>query len=354
MTGSSGQDPAGRSESAISGLARVAVVIVNTNGGEYLDRALRALEKQSVRPARIIVVDNASTDGSADGLEHRHSGIEVVRESRNVGFAAANNLAVRMADDCDWVALLNPDAFPKTRWLEALLAAAQQNPAYSFFGSRVLRADAPELDGTGDCIHVSGMVWSRDRGQSAEFERPAGEIFAACAAAALYRRDAFLKAGGFDESFFVFHEDSDLSFRLQLNGHRCLYVPDAAVEHVGAGLTGRLSDFTLYLSFRNQVWMWSKNMPLALVLLYLPQHVLVNALNLLAFLPRGRARVVMRAQRDALRGLPRVLRERRQIQTRRATGPLEIRRRLERGISGYLESPSVRDRRLRSARARAR
>ena len=118
---------------------RVAVVVVNLNGAAVLDRCLDALARQTVRPARMIVVDNASTDGSADGLEARHPGVEVVRLDENVGFAAGNNLAVKLADDCEWVALLNPDAFAEPKWLERLLAVAHAHPKYSFFGSRLFR-----------------------------------------------------------------------------------------------------------------------------------------------------------------------------------------------------------------------
>ncbi len=190
------------------------------------------------------------------------------------------------------------------------------------------------------------MVWSRDRDRPTSCERATGEVFAACAAAAFYRRDAFLSVGGFDESFFCFHEDSDLSFRLQLAGHRCLYVDDAVVRHIGSAHTGSTSDFTLYHSFRNQIWVWVKNMPLGLLLLYLPQHVLLNLGTLASFVPRRRARLVLRAQLDALRGLPQVLARRRETQALRRRGALELRRALERGpLALVRESPSWRARR---------
>ena len=138
--------------------ASVAVIIVNANGGDLLERALRAVAEQTLPPRRVLVVDNASSDGSVDGLEQRHPSIEVLRLDRNVGFGAANNLAVQRARDCEWVALLNPDAFPEPRWLEALVDAARADPDYSFFASRLLLADDPEkLDGTGDVYHVSGL-----------------------------------------------------------------------------------------------------------------------------------------------------------------------------------------------------
>jgi GT2 family glycosyltransferase len=319
-------------------VTRVAVVIVNLNGGELLVRALDALAAQTLAPARVIVVDNASTDGSADRLEERLPGTEVIRLRENVGFAAGNNIGVAAADDCEWVALLNPDAFPEPRWLATLLAAAEANPEFTFFGSRLLRAGAPEeLDGSGDVLHVSGMAWRRNHGDpAAGTALESEEVFSPCAAAALYLRDAFVGVGGFDEMYFCYFEDTDLSFRLRLAGHRCLYVPGAVVHHVGSAIAGVESDFTIYHSFRNLIWTWVKNTPRPLLWLYLPQHLLVNGLLLAAFAVRGRPGVILRAQRDAVRGLPRVLRERRLVQHMRRVESRELRRVMARGAGGYV------------------
>lgn len=317
---------------------RAAVVIVNLNGGELIERALTALDRQTVIPHRVIVVDNASTDGSVDGIEARHGRVEVVRLERNVGFAAGNNLAVRMADDCEWVALLNPDAFPEPGWLEAMLQAARDEPVYTFFGACLVRATAPgELDGTGDVYHASGLAWRRQHGRPVALAPAAAEeIFSPCAAAAMYRRDAFLGVGGFDERFFCYFEDSDLAFRLRLAGHRCLYVPGAVVHHVGSALTGRESDFTIYNSHRNMVWAYVKNMPGSLFWRYLPQHLVVNLLTVVWYSIRGQARTILAAKRDALLGLPGALRQRRAIQAARRVAPAEIRKVIDVGIGAYV------------------
>ncbi len=179
----------------------VAVLIVNFNSGPLLGECLRHVCAQTRRPERVIVVDNASNDGSADWAECDYPGVAVVRLESNQGFAAANNLAARQAGEVDWLALLNPDAFPKPDWLERLLAATDRHPECASFGSRLLDANDPgRLDGTGDVYHVSGLAWRRDHGWPViSGADEAGEIFAPCAAAALYRRDAFLEAGGFDE-----------------------------------------------------------------------------------------------------------------------------------------------------------
>jgi GT2 family glycosyltransferase len=315
----------------------VAVIVVNANGGDLLERALRAVADQTLPPQRVLVVDNASSDGSVDGLEQRHPSVEVLRLDQNVGFGAANNIAVRAASDCEWVALLNPDAFPEPWWLEALVEAARAKPEYSFFASRLLLADDPAtLDGTGDVYHVSGLAFRRDHGRPVgSVDRPGAEVFSPCAAAAMYRRSEFLAAGGFDERYFAYLEDLDLGFRLRLAGRRCLYVPESTALHVGSPTTGRTSDFSVFHAQRNMVWTYAKNMPTPLVWLYLPEHLLVNLLALAGYSVGGQARVVWRAKRDALRALPRVLAERRRLQANRRADAWQLRRLMGKGLAAF-------------------
>jgi GT2 family glycosyltransferase len=157
-------------------------------------------------------------------------------------------------------------------------------------------------------------------------------VFSVCAAAALYRRDAFVDAGGFDASYFCYAEDVDLGFRLRLAGHQSLYVPDAVVLHVGSATSGPRSDFALYHGHRNLVWTYVKNMPPSLFWLYLPQHIALNVVSLAWFTVRGRSRAIWRAKWDTLKGLPRVWRERRRIQSSRRAETPDIRRVMTRGL----------------------
>ncbi len=306
--------------------ARVAVLIVNFNSGSLLGECLRHLHLQTCRPARVIVVDNASCDGSIDGLERHYPEVTWVKLDQNRGFAAANNLAARWAGDVEWLALLNPDAFPAPDWLERWLAAVKAHPDCASFGARLVDARDPgRLDGTGDVYHVSGLAWRRDHGRRVvDGEAEAGEIFAPCAAAALYRRAAFFEAGGFDEDYFCYFEDVDLGFRLRLLGYHCWYAPDAVVRHVGSAVTGRRSPFSLYHGHRNLVWTWCKNMPGSLLWRYLLHHLLLNLASVLWYARRGESSVLLRAKWDALRGLPRCWRQRRAIQAGRriSTGVL--------------------------------
>ena len=311
----------------------VAAVVVNWNSGGLLARCLDALGEQTHRPRQVVVVDNASADGSEAAARGR-PGVELVEPGANLGFAAANNRGIERAAGCEWVALLNPDAFPEPGWLESLLAAARDG-RFSFLASRQLLAEDPtRLDGAGDVYTVAGLAWRRHHGQpAAENGLVAEEVFSPCAAAALYRRDALLEAGGFDEAFFCYFEDVDLAFRLRLLGHRCLYVPGAVVHHVGSALSGRGSAFSVYHGHRNLVWTYWKNMPGRLLALHWPLHLAVNLASLPWFAGRGQGRTILRAKRDALLGLPRVLGERRRVQARRRASSAELRRLMLGGFS---------------------
>jgi GT2 family glycosyltransferase len=227
-----------------------------------------------------------------------------------------------------WIVLLNPDAFVEPEWLEELLLAAQRNPAFDVFGSKLINATLPTLlDGEGDSYHVSGLVWRTGHGMLATTqEENEREIFSPCAAAAMYRRSALLQLGGFDEDFFCYVEDVDLGFRLRLAGHRCLYVPKSVAHHVGSGTTGgQHSDFALYHGHRNLVWTFVKDMPGLLFWLLLPLHVSLSLASLVWFAMRhGRGGVIWRAKRDALKGVPNMWRKRQLIQKSRVASVVDI------------------------------
>jgi GT2 family glycosyltransferase len=297
----------------------IAVVIVNWNSNDYLKTCLQALRTQSLPPTQIIVVDNASTDRSIQDITKFAAEVTLIKLPQNIGFAAANNLAIKQLTDCEWVALLNPDAFPTPNWLEKFFQATVDYPDCSFFGSRLINANQPNLlDGAGDAYHVSGLVWRRGYGCSAENRYLADEeIFSPCAAAAFYRRQAFLEVNGFDERYFCYVEDMDLGFRLRLKGHYGLYLANAIVHHVGSGSSGRHSDFTVYHGHRNYVWTYVKNMPTLLFWGFLLPHVFVNIASLILFSLRGQSRIIIKSKWHAIRGIPTMWKERNTLQRSR-------------------------------------
>lgn len=296
---------------------KVGVAIVNWNSQAMLDKALEALANQTVAPHRVVVVDNASTEFRASPIAP--AGVRYERLEFNSGFAQGNNIAVKLLGDCDWLALVNPDAFLAPDWIERMLDAAQAERDYAFFaGKTLIDAEPRLLDGAGDSYHVSGLCWRRGYRREDVNASEAVEVFGPCAATAMYARDAFEAVGGFDEDFFCYIEDVDLAFRLRLAGYRCLYVPAAVANHVGSGTTGgQHSPFAVYHGHRNIVWTYVKNMPAPWFWLFLPLHLAMNLVICASFVLRGHAGTIVRAKRDAMRGLPSMWKKRAGVQRQR-------------------------------------
>jgi GT2 family glycosyltransferase len=274
----------------------------------------------------VVLVDN-----SCSLVESELSGfvpnLRLVVPDKNIGFAAANNLGISLCES-DFVALLNPDAFPEPGWLENLLLAAQGHEDCAAFGSVQLSDKDPErIDGLGDHYHPSGVFWrkghARKLQENPEF-RERG-IFSACAAAALFRREALLSAGGFDEDFFCYGEDVDLGFRLRLAGWKAILVPGAVVRHLGSAASGGArGDFATYHGHRNMVWVYVKNMPGILFWMFLPLHIAANLAGVAVLAWRGQGSTAVRAKIDAIRGIPGMWRKRKQIQGTRSASNLRI------------------------------
>ncbi len=295
----------------------ISIIIVNWNAEKYIERCIRSLLNQTILPHEIIVVDNMSTDNSISILKSIE-GIKLYSLNKNTGFASGNNYGVQKSSpECEWIALVNPDAFPESDWLEKNIEAIAANPDYGSFGSVLINAnDDKYLDGVGDVYHLTGRVKRRCyRELKSRCKFKTNDIFSPCAAAAIYRREVFLDMGGFDEDYFCYVEDVDLGFRFQLMGYRSLLVSNAKVHHVGSGTTGgQKSDFSVYHGNRNLIWTYIKNMPGILFWLFLPMHVLFNIISIFNYSLRGRSRVIIRAKLDALAGLTMMWRKRQLIQ----------------------------------------
>ena len=312
---------------------QVSILIVTWNSSVYVLRCLSSVEHQTYKNFEIIIIDNGSTDGCIDGIQEKHPNLEIhiKKLNKNTGFTVANNIGARIARG-KWLALLNADAFPEPDWLENLLKAAKRYPN-AFFASRQVQANAPNLiDGEGDTYHVSGLAWRKNYGLPFQKKDETEEIFSPCAAAALYPRQAFLDVGGFDEDYFSYHEDVDLGFRLRLQGLRSYYVPKAIVYHVGSASTSKSSDFSIYHGHRNLEWTYYKNMPSLLFWFFFPIHLLMNLFIIAYFMFGGRGKVIWRAKVDALKGLGKMRRKRKEVQTSRVASVKQIYKVLERGL----------------------
>lgn len=303
----------------------VSIIIVNWNSGKLLSKCLKRISLQTLPPDKIFVVDNAS-DIQSEYIPDHSNLVEVIRLNKNIGFAAGNNRALSMCRT-QFVALLNPDAFPEPKWLENLLTAALMFPNVAAFGSKQLCYENPNMiDGIGDNYHISGLVWRYRHGKrQGPIDNIPQEIFSPCAAAAMYDRQALIDVGGFDEDYFCYVEDVDLGFRLRLAGHKAMYVPNAVVHHVGSATTGgQHSDFSVYYGHRNIVWTYVKNMPGLLLWLLLPLHLLMNITTIVLFTFRGQYRVIIESKFDAIRSLQKFWEKRKLIQRSRIASTRDI------------------------------
>ncbi len=282
---------------------RTTVCIVAYESGAWLQPCVDALAAGTFPDFECVVADNGSADGSTTRLRLPDARFRVEDMGGNLGFAAANNRVAR-GSESELFACLNPDAQPEPGWLAALVAAADAYPRAAAFGSVQLRLDDPGvLDGLGDGWMLAGVAWRMGEGHPARGLPGDGEIAAPCGAAALYRREAFLALGGFEEAFFCYAEDVDLGLRLRRSGGSSRRVSAAVVRHAGSAITGRRSDFTVYHGHRNRIWCWVRNTPGWAFWALLPLHLLIDLYLLVELTRTGSGRAIRRAYRDAWRGL---------------------------------------------------
>jgi len=302
----------------------VSVIIVNYNSGARLEKCLAHLAAQTFTDFETIVVDNASTDGSAQAVAGAGFRVELIEAGKNLGFAAANNLAVKSVRS-EWVAFLNPDAYAAPDWLDAFAAGVRKYPGIGVFGSTQLCADNPAtLDGAGDVCHALGLYFRGLVGRAVEHAPGDGECFSACAAAAFFRRDVFETLGGFDERFFCYGEDIDLGFRHRLSGGRAVHLRGAIVLHEGSGVTGRHSEFSTFYGVRNRLWVYYKNLPATALIALAPVHIGVNLVMLARSAMIGRAGAHWRGLRDGVAGFGRLKQARAKIQNERMISTIAI------------------------------
>ncbi|MGH2524060.1 MAG: glycosyltransferase family 2 protein, partial [Anaerolineales bacterium] len=199
------------------------VVITNWNGCHFLEKCLGSLAAQTYPAVEIILVDNGSTDGSAAWVGEHFPAVRLIANARNMGFAAANNQGIRVAQG-EYVALLNNDTWVEPDWLAELVQAIESGPRVGMVASKMVYADQPQvINSTGVCLDRSGVVWDRQTGLPERVsEREPVEIFGPCAGAALYRHALFDDVGVFDENFFAYLEDVDLAWRARWRGWRAI------------------------------------------------------------------------------------------------------------------------------------
>jgi N-acetylglucosaminyl-diphospho-decaprenol L-rhamnosyltransferase len=325
--------------------ADVTILIVAFRSRATIPLVISALAAQTVRPARVRLLENGSPDGERVDAAGLPDWVELVAGDINLGFAGGNNLLAQGVET-RWLLLLNPDAYPDPDWLEQLMAASARWPEAALFGCTQRAHGVPGvLDGCGDVYHFTGLPYRSGYGRAIK-PPPEGEVFGPCGAAALIRRDVFEALGGFDEAYFCYVEDVDFAARARLLGHIAVQVRDAAVSHVGYSSTGRRSPFATYHGARNRLWTFFKVMPGWLVFVLAPGHLAMTVLLWLSAARFGQFTLFSRAIGDALAGWPDLMAKRRALQARRAVTPLAWARMLNWNPANlFTRAPDVRPRR---------
>ena len=323
----------------------ISVIVLNYNGRQWLEPCLAALAAQADAPAfETLLVDNGSADGSIGFVAARFPSVRIVDNGRNLGFAGGNNAGARAALGATLV-FLNNDTIPAVDWLARLHGASLAAPDRDLVTSRIVFLDRPDIvDSAGDGYLRAGGAFKHGHGAYIAGFMSSREVFGACGAAFLIRRDVFERLNGFDEDFFMVYEDVDLSYRARLAGYRCWYAADAVVRHAGSGTLGVMSSTAVFHGQRNLEWVWLKNTPGGLLLRTIPSHLVYTLAGVAHYATKGLVGPVLKGKIYALLGLPGLMAKRRLVQRERRVASSSLERHLERGWIALKRTEKARSR----------
>ncbi|HUA13567.1 MAG TPA: glycosyltransferase family 2 protein [Candidatus Sulfotelmatobacter sp.] len=294
---------------------KTVVVIPNWNGESSLEDCIKSLLSQTEK-SHIIVVDNGSIDGSLNILK-QYDQIEVIENSENRGYAGGVNQGFKRAIElrADYVAPFNNDAIADKKWLWELTECMGGNRQLGIVTSKILDRGGKSIDSTGDYYTVWGLPYPRGRGEpDINKYDDTGEVFGASGGASLYRVSMLEEIGLFDEAFFAYYEDVDLSFRAQLSGWKVRYTPKAIVYHQIGATSGKIKGFTTYQTIKNLPLLFVKNVPGKYIFKVGWRFTLSQCLFFISAVFRGHAWVAIKGSLASVYYLPGALRKRRIIQ----------------------------------------
>lgn len=246
---------------------KLAVVVLCWNGADIIEKSIRSLTNQTYKNSKIIVIDNDSQDNSKEllkDLKKEYSEkLHVIYNDKNSGFAGGVNIGIMYAlkNNFDAVALFNSDAVADKKWLECLNAALLKKADIGVATGLLLHEDGTTIDSTGDWYSKWGLAFPRNRDEKAEKAEKSSYVFSGSGGASLYRAAMFQDIGLFDEDYFAYYEDIDISFRAQLAGWRVYYTDKAIAYHEQGGSSKKVPGFTVKQTFRNLPLLFIKNVP---------------------------------------------------------------------------------------------
>jgi len=252
---------------------RVAVVVLNYKGIEDTLSCFDSLLKQTYQNFHIVIIDNNSDDGSIEklkNLEQKHNKLlTVIPNETNKGFAGGVNTGISWAieNDFPYVALFNNDAVADKGWLTHLMKSFRLNTMIGIVTCLLLHKDGKTIDSTGDWISKWGLPFPRNRNDNTKIAPESEYIFSASGGASVYKTELFKEIGLFDENFFAYYEDNDVSYRAQLTGWKVYYEKQAVAYHNQGATSKRMpGHFAVKQTFKNLPLLYIKNTPKGLLL----------------------------------------------------------------------------------------
>ncbi len=295
----------------------VLVVILNYKGWEETLSCVDAVLQQTYSSFHILLIENGSGDESLEKLKHfgKHPQITFIEHPKNLGFAGGVNVGIRRAirEKYHYVALLNNDALVTKTWLEELINA-QKNTGASVVTGLLLNGDGSKIESTGDSCSIWGLPFPRQRDEPASQAEDSAYVFGGTAGASLYTTALFEDIGLFDETFFAYFEDTDISYRTQLAGHKAFYEKKAIAYHDHGTTSSKIPGFTVYQSFKNLPMFFWKNTPLSMFFSTGVRFYAAYCLMYIRALLRGQFGVATKGALQSVALFPHVLKERWRIQ----------------------------------------
>lgn len=286
---------------------KISIVIPNYNGRKFLKECFNTLMLQTSHDFEIILVDNDSRDYSVEFTTKYYPFIKIIVLDKNYGFAKAVNEGIKQSVG-EYVVLLNNDTQVHTQWLEELVYSIEQDEKIFSVSSKMLQYhDRNLIDDAGDEYTLLGWTLKVGDGGVENLYSKKREVFSSCAGAAIYRKKVFNKIGYFDESFFAYMEDVDISYRAKTHGYKNLYCPDAIVYHIGSATSGsKYNEFKVRLAARNNIYVPYKNMPLLQLIINFPFLLIGFFIKYLFFLKKGFGKVYLEGIQEGLRTLHKI------------------------------------------------
>ena len=272
-------------------MCEVTIVIPNYKGKEYLFSCVKSLYEKDQTEKKILIIDNASNDGSIEEVVKEYPEVECVMLDKNYGFCRAVNIGIEKTDTA-YVILLNNDTVIKDNYVKYLLDSIKKDPnIFSVEPKMIQYHDPSKIDSAGTYYNALGWAYAYGKDKSVKKYNNIRKIFAACGGASIYRKKVFEEIGMFDEKHFAYLEDIDVGYRARIFGYENWYVPAALVYHVGSGTSGsRYNQFKTRYSSRNNIYLIYKNMPVLQIILNLPFMIPGFVVKILFFTLKGMGR----------------------------------------------------------------